>query len=109
MANRAKTSVPGPKMINAVSEMLRKLEDISADPSIVGSCPELPGIVLDKVEASVLDRNGPEYAGVTREYERLRADVGRGLALIAVGREGVERCQLTCDGIRLRNGFTASL
>jgi len=99
MAKRAKTSVPGPKMINAVSEMLRKLEDISADPSIVGSCPELPGIVLDKVEATVLDRNGPEYARVTREYERLRTEyfqalvahpVGRGLALVAVGPEGVE-------------------
>jgi hypothetical protein len=94
MAKREKTSLPGPKMINAVSEMLRQLEDVSADPSIIGSCPELPGIVLDKIEATVLDRDGPEYARVTREYDRMRAEyfqalvahpVGRGLALIAVG------------------------
>ena len=99
MAKREKTSLPGPKMINAVSEMLRQLEDVSADPSIIGSCPELPGIVLDKIEATVLDRDGPEYARVTREYDRMRAEyfqalvahpVGRGLALIAVGPEGVE-------------------
>ena len=99
MAKRAKTSVPGPEMINAINEMLRNLEDISADPSIVGSCPELPGIVLDKVEATVLDRKGSEYARVTAEYDALRAEyfqalvahpVGRALALIAVGPEGVE-------------------
>jgi hypothetical protein len=99
MAKRAKNSVPGPKMINAVSEMLRNLEDISADPFLVGSCPELPGIVLDKVVGTVLNRKGPEYKRVTREYERMRAEyfqalvahpVGRGLALIAVGPEGVE-------------------
>jgi hypothetical protein len=98
MAPRAKASVPRPEMINAVSEMLRKLEDISADPSIVGSCPELPGIVLDKITATCLDRDGAEYAEINRDYERLRAEyfqalvahpLGRSLALLAVGPEGV--------------------
>jgi hypothetical protein len=96
VARRAKT--PGPEMINAVSEMLRKLEGISADPSIIGSCPELPGIVLDKIEGSCLDRDGADYNEVNRDFENLRAEylqalvahpVGRGLALVAVGPEGV--------------------
>src|ERR1700732_5631607 len=98
MAPRAKASVPRPEMINAVSEMLRKLEDIAADPSIVGSCPELPGIVLDKITGTCLDRDGAEYAEINRDYERLRAEyfqalvahpLGRSLALLAVGPEGV--------------------
>ena len=98
MAQREKTSPPGPEMINAVSEMLRNLEEISADPSIIGSCPELPGVVLDKVEATLRDRDGAEYADLNRDYGSLRAEyfqalvahpVGRGLALLAVGPEGV--------------------
>jgi hypothetical protein len=85
-------------MIDAVSEMLRKLEEVSTDPSIIGRCPELPGIVLDKVEGTCLNRDGAEYAKVNSDFEGLRAEylqalvahpVGRGLALIAVGPEGV--------------------
>jgi hypothetical protein len=96
MPSRAKA--PRPEMVNAVSEMLRKLEEISADPSIIGSCPELPGIVLDKVQGTCLDREGAEYAKVNSDFEGLRAEylqalvahpVGRGLALLAVGPEGV--------------------
>ena len=98
MASREKTSPPGPEMINAVSEMLRSLERISADPSIIGSCPELPGIVLDKVEATLRDTDSAEYDDITRDFNNLRAEylqalvahpVGRGLALLAVGPEGV--------------------
>jgi hypothetical protein len=103
MTQRAKTSAPGPEMIRAVDEMLRKLEEISADPSIVGACQELPGIVLDKVEATVRDRESAEYAKINRDYERLRAEylqalvahpVGRGLALLAVGPEGVAMMEI---------------
>ncbi|HEV3209993.1 MAG TPA: hypothetical protein VGY91_06980 [Chthoniobacterales bacterium] len=97
MAQREKTSPPGSEMINAVSEMLRNLEEISTDPSIIGSCPELPGIVLDKVQATLRDRDGAEYAELNRDFNRLRAEylqalvahpIGRGLALLAVGSEG---------------------
>ena len=89
MANRTKP--PRPEMVDAVSEMLRKLEEISADPSIIGSCPELPGIVLDKIQGTCLDREGAEYAKVTTDFNGLRAEylqalvahpVGRGLALL---------------------------
>ena len=86
-------------MVNAVAEMLRNLEQISTDPSIIGQCPELPGVVLDKVYATCLDRDGPEYAKVNRDYQALRAHyfkalashpVGRALAALAVGSTGVE-------------------
>jgi len=103
MAQREKTSPPGSEMINAVSEMLRNLEEISSDPSIIGSCPELPGIVLDKVQATLRDRDGAEYAELNRDFNRLRAEylqalvahpIGRGLALLAVGSEGVAMMEI---------------
>ncbi len=103
MAQREKTSPPGSEMIKAVSEMLRNLEEISTDPSIIGSCPELPGIVLDKVQATLRDRDGAEYADLNRDYNRLRAEylqalvahpIGRGLALLAVGSEGVAMMEI---------------
>jgi hypothetical protein len=90
-------------MVSAVAEMLRNLEQISTDPSIIGQCPELPGIVLDKVLATCLDRDGPEYARVNRDYQALRAHyfkalaahpVGRALAALAVGSAGVELMEL---------------
>jgi hypothetical protein len=96
MASRVKP--PRPEMVNAVSEMLRKLEEISADPSIIGRCPELPGVVLDKIQGTCLDREGAEYAKVNSDFDGLRAEylqalvahpVGRGLALLSVGPEGV--------------------
>ena len=94
---------PGPDMVNAVAEMLRNLEQIAIDPSIIGQCPELPGVVLDKVFATCLDRDGPEYAKVNRDYQALRAHyfkalaahpVGRALAALAVGSAGVELMEL---------------
>jgi hypothetical protein len=86
-------------MVKAVDEMIRNLEQISADPSIIGMCPELPGVVLDKILSTCVDRDGPEYAKVAHDYESLRADylkalvmhpVGRALAALAVGSSGVE-------------------
>ena len=68
MTRSLQSSAPGPEMLNAVAEMLRNLEEISSDPSIIGQCPELPGIVLDKVYATCLEREGPEYAQVNRDY-----------------------------------------
>ncbi len=90
-------------MVNAVAEMLRNLEQITEDPSIIGQCPELPGVVLDKVFATCLDRQGAEYAQVNRDYQAIRAHyfkalaahpVGRSLAALAVGSVGVELMEL---------------
>ena len=103
MNRDAQPSAPGPDMVNAVDEMLRNLEKISSDPSIIGQCPELPGVVLDKVLATCLDREGPEYAKVNRDYQTLRAHyfkalaahpVGRALAALAVGSTGIELMEL---------------
>jgi hypothetical protein len=103
MSRSLQSSTPGPDMVNAVAEMLRNLEQISDDPSIIGQCPELPGVVLDKVYATCLDREGPEYAQVNRDYQTLRAHyfkalaahpVGRALAALAVGSTGVELMEL---------------
>ncbi|HYY30840.1 MAG TPA: hypothetical protein VE860_23080 [Chthoniobacterales bacterium] len=86
-------------MMKAVAEMIKNLEEIALDPSIISKCPDLPGVVLDKVLATRLDRDGPEYAKVARDYQTLRADylkalvmhpVGRALAALAVGSSGVE-------------------
>jgi hypothetical protein len=86
-------------MVKAVDEMIRNLEQISADPSIIGMCPELPGVVLDKILSTCVDRDSPEYAKVAHDYESLRADylkalvmhpVGRALAALAVGSSGIE-------------------
>jgi hypothetical protein len=103
MSRRAQASVPRPEMVNAVAEMLRNLEQICPDPSIIGRCPELPGVVLDKVWATCLDRDGAEYATVNRDFETMRAEyfkalvahpVGRSLALLAVGLDGVAMLEL---------------
>src|ERR1700736_725111 len=103
MSRSAEASAPGPEMVNAVAEMLRNLEQISVDPAVIGQCPELPGVVLDKVFASCLDLEGPEYAKVPRDYSALRAHyfkalaadpVGRALAALAVGSTGVELMEL---------------
>src|ERR1700683_1186254 len=103
MSRSLQSSTPGPDMVNAVAEMLRNLEQISDDTSSIGQCPELPGIVLDKVYATCLDREGPEYAQVNRDYQALRAHyfkalaahpVGRALAALAVGSAGVELMEL---------------
>src|SRR5580704_12290015 len=103
MSRRSPPSAPRPEMVNAVAEMLQSLEQISPDPSIIGRCPELPGVVLDKVLATCLDRDGDEYAKVNRDYEALRVDyckalvahpVGRVLALLAVGPDGVEMMEM---------------
>jgi hypothetical protein len=103
MNRESQSSAPGPEMVNAVDEMLRNLEQISLDPSLISQCPELPGVVLDKVFATCLDREGPEYAKVNRDYQALRAHyfkalaahpVGRALAALAVGSTGVELMEL---------------
>jgi hypothetical protein len=103
MSPYSQTSAPGPEMVHAVAEMLRNLEQISEDPSIIGQCPELPGVVLDKVWASCLDRDGEEYAQINRDYQTLRAHyfkslashpVGRALAALAVGSTGVELMEI---------------
>jgi hypothetical protein len=103
MSRPIQASAPRPEMVNAIAEMLRNLEQICPDPSIVGRCPELPGIVLDKVWATCLDREGTEYAKVNRDFDAMRAEyfkalvahpVGRSLALLAVGGDGVEMLEL---------------
>lgn len=103
MSHRASASDPRPEMVNAVAEMLRNLEQICPDPSIIGRCPELPGVVLDKVWATCLDRDGPEYAKVNSDFKTMRAEyfkalvahpVGRSLALLAVGPDGVAMLEL---------------
>jgi hypothetical protein len=92
-------SPPDPSMVKAIDEMIRNLEQISGDPSIIGKCPELPGIVLEKIVSTCVDRDSPEYLKVAHDYESLRADylkalvmhpVGRALAALAVGSSGVE-------------------
>src|ERR1700704_6567719 len=99
MPKRNSASPPRPEMVSAVNEMLAKLEQISPDPSLVGRCPELPGIVLDRVMSSPLDRAGSEYKQVGNDYEKLRSESlkplpphprGRAPALRAVVPAGVK-------------------
>jgi hypothetical protein len=99
MGKRNPSSTHRPEMAAAISEMLARLEKMPPYSSFVGRCPELPGIVLDRVMVSTLDHNSPEYQQVGNDYEKLRAEylkalvahpLGRALALLAVGPVGVQ-------------------
>jgi len=90
---------PRQEMNDAVAEALRDLEGLASDPATVGACPELPGIVLDRIVGTPLDRKGTEYRGVIDDYAKIRQEyfqalvshpIGRALALLAVGPEGVK-------------------
>lgn len=69
-------------------------------PALIRRGPrEAPGVVLQKTKVRILDRHGSEYKRNVLEYQRTRAEflrdlaahpVGRSLALIALGKEGVE-------------------
>ncbi len=94
----ASSAPPRPEMVAAVAAALNDLEKIAPDPSVVGACPELPGIVLDRVVGSVRSHQDPAYLDTVRDYNLIRAEylkalvahpVGRSLALLAVGPEGV--------------------
>ncbi len=90
---------PDPAMVQAVNEMFQHLENLCSDPSLIGRCPDMPGVLLEKVFLTPLDREGAEYKGITREYNVLREDylkalvahpLGRSLALLSVGPDGVQ-------------------
>ena len=90
---------PRQEMIDAVAEAIRDLEKLAPDPEIVGSCPEIPGIVLDRILGRALDRKGEEYLTTIKEYDKIRNEyfqalvnhpIGRTLALLAVGADGVK-------------------
>ncbi len=94
----ANSAPPRAQMVAAVAAALTDLESIAPDPSTVGACPELPGIVLDRVVGSVRSHQDPAYLDTVRDYNLMRAEylkalvahpVGRSLALLAVGPEGV--------------------
>ncbi|MFZ5806471.1 MAG: hypothetical protein ACOY3I_04640 [Verrucomicrobiota bacterium] len=74
----------------ATPEMIRQMR----------KTPEVSGIVLQKVKAVLLDRQGEEYHHVHIQYKALREYICRGmahnvntraLAYLAVGEEGVEK------------------
>jgi hypothetical protein len=90
---------PRQEMIDAIAEAMRDFEKLAPDPKLVGACPELPGIVLDRVLGRPLDRTGEEYKSTIKEYDKIREEyfqalvshpIGRTLALLAVGPDGVK-------------------
>jgi hypothetical protein len=90
---------PRQEMIDAIAEAIRDFEKLAPDPEIVGACPQLPGIVLDRVLGRPLDRKGEEYQGTIKDYDKIREEyfqalvshpIGRTLALLAVGPDGVK-------------------
>jgi hypothetical protein len=100
--NRSKNQPPPPprqEMIDAVAEAIRDFEKLAPDPEMVGTCPELPGIVLDRILGKALDRKGEEYKATIKDYDKIRNEyfqalvshpIGRTLALLAVGSDGVK-------------------
>jgi hypothetical protein len=98
MSRKSDSSPPQPEMVKSIDEMLKHLEKLEPDPAIVGTCPELPGIVLDRVLGKVQSREDSDYKEIVRKYNSMRSEylralvahpVGRALALLAVGAEGV--------------------
>jgi hypothetical protein len=90
---------PRQEMIDAVAEAIRDFEKFASDPDLVGACPELPGVVLDRVMGRALDRKGEEYLTTIKDYENIRKEyfqalvnhpIGRTLALLAVGADGLK-------------------
>jgi hypothetical protein len=90
-------------MCAAVDEAIKELEKLIADPTSIGACPELPGIVLDRIVGRTLDRASEEYEQTTKAYSRMRGEylkalathpVGRTLSLLAVGPGGVQNMEL---------------
>jgi hypothetical protein len=82
----------------AVDEAIKELEKLISDSAAIGACPELPGIVLDRVIGRPLDRTSEEYDETTKAYGKMRGDylkalalhpIGRSLSLLAVGADGV--------------------
>src|SRR3984893_18527082 len=98
----SKTHPPPPprqEMIDAVAEAIRDFEKLAPDPEIVGACPQLPGIVLDRVLGRPLDRKGEEYQATIKAYGKILEEyfqalvshpIGRTLSLLAVGSDGVK-------------------
>jgi hypothetical protein len=89
---------PSAEMHAAVDEAIKELEKLISDPTSIGACPELPGIVLDRIVGQPLDRTSEEYDQTTKAYVKMRGEylkalalhpVGRSLALLAVGPDGV--------------------
>ena len=85
-------------MCAAVDEAIKELEKLISDPSLIGACRELPGIVLDRIVGRTLDRSSEEYEQTTKAYGKMRGEylkalamhpVGRSLSLLAVGSDGV--------------------
>src|ERR1700741_258322 len=90
---------PRQEMIDAVAEAIRQFEKLAADPEVAGACPELPGVVLDRIMGRCLDRKGEEYKTTIKDYENIRQEylqalvghpIGRTLALLAGGPAGVK-------------------
>jgi hypothetical protein len=85
-------------MCAAVDEAIKELEKLISDPALIGACPDLPGIVLDRIVGRTLDRSSEEYEQTTKAYGKMRGEylkalamhpVGRSLSLLAVGPDGV--------------------
>jgi hypothetical protein len=89
---------PSAEMRPAVDEAIKELEKLISDPAAIGACPELPGVVLDRIIGRPLDRTSEEYDQATKAYGKMRGDylkalalhpIGRSLSLLAVGADGV--------------------
>ena len=94
----ARSKPPNAEMRAAVDEAIKELEKLISDPASIGACPELPGIVLDRIVGRALDRTSEEYEQTTKAYGKMRGEylkafamhpVGRSLSLLAVGADGV--------------------
>src|SRR3979411_903648 len=94
----ARSKPPNAEMRAAVDEAIKELEKLISDPALIGACPELPGIVLDRIVGRALDRTSEEYEQTTKAYGKMRGEylkafalhpVGRSLSILAVGADGV--------------------
>ena len=96
--SKSSSKPPSAEMRAAVDEAIKEFEKLISDPASIGACPELPGIVLDRIVGQPLDRTSEEYDQTTKAYVKMRGEylkalalhpVGRSLSLLAVGPDGV--------------------
>src|SRR5258708_26855602 len=89
---------PRQEMIDAVAEAIRDFEKLAPDPEIVGACPQLPGIILDRVLGRPLDRKGEEYQATIKDYDKIREAYFQELRSPTNGRT-IDLCALGPDGV----------
>lgn len=103
MAYKPEPVEPSEEMVEMVDQMLQKNLKALEPEDIENSPKVMPGVMLEKVQIELLDREGQQYEDTVSEYNGMRGEylaamanhpTTRALALLAVGKDGVKSMEL---------------